>query len=62
MSSHDYVLNAIKIVEGILEGEGMKLKGKADRPFPQHYRPEVDVSRELEPYLVNRYQQLMGIL
>jgi hypothetical protein len=62
MSSHDYVLNAVKIIEDILAEEGMKLKGKADRPFPQHYRPEVDVSKELEPYLVQRYQQLMGIL
>jgi len=24
--------------------------------------PEVDVSKELEPFLVQRYQQLMGIL
>jgi len=36
MSSHDYVLNAVMIVEGILAEEGMKLKGKANRPFPQH--------------------------
>jgi DNA-directed RNA polymerase subunit RPC12/RpoP len=33
-----------KIVEGLLAQEGMKLKGKVECPYPQHYRPEVDVS------------------
>lgn len=51
----------VKIVEGLLAQEGMKLKGKAERPYPQHYRPEVDVSQELEPSS-QQYQQLIGIL
>jgi hypothetical protein len=44
MSRHQYVQNAVKIVKGLLAQEGMKLKGKAECPYPQHYRPEVDVS------------------
>jgi hypothetical protein len=44
MLSHQYVQNVVKIVEGLLAQEGMKLKGKAEHPYPQHYRPEVDVS------------------
>ena len=51
MLSHQYVQNVVKIVKGLLAQEGMKLKGKAEHPYPQHYRPEVDVSQELEPYL-----------
>jgi hypothetical protein len=62
MSSSQYVQNGVKIVEGLLAQEGMKLKGKAERPYPQHYRPEVDVSQELEPCLLQQYQQLIGIL
>ncbi len=36
----------------LLAQEGMKLKGKAECPYPQHYRPEEDVSQELEPFLL----------
>jgi hypothetical protein len=39
MLSHQYVQNVVKIVEGLLAQEGMKLKGKAEHPYPQHYRP-----------------------
>ncbi len=52
MLSHQYIQNAVKIVEGLLAQEGMKLKGKAECPYPQHYRPEEDVSQELEPFLL----------
>ncbi len=62
MSSCQYVENAVKIVKGILAQEGMKLKGKADCPYPQPYRSEVDVSQELEPFLGQCYQKLIGIL
>ncbi len=44
--------HGLKIVEGLLAQEGMKLKGKAECPYPQHYRPEEDVSQELEPFLL----------
>ncbi len=52
MLSHQYVQNVVKIVEGLLAQEGVKHKGKAEHPYPWHYRPEGDVSQELEPYLV----------
>jgi hypothetical protein len=62
LTGRDYVKNAIKNIEGILEKEGMKLRSKADRPMPSGYRLEVDVSDELSPKLVTRYQGLIGVL
>ena len=62
MSGRDYVKNAIKTVETMLDKEGMKLRSKADRPMAAGYRPEVDVSDELTPDRVTRYQGLIGIL
>jgi hypothetical protein len=62
MTGRDYVKNAVKNVESTLEKEGMKLRSKADRPMPSGYRPEVDVSDELTPDLVTRYQGLIGVL
>jgi hypothetical protein len=56
------IQNAIKTVQALLEEDGMKLRSKAERPMPQGYRPEVDVSDELPPALVTRYQNLIGIL
>ena len=34
----------------------------ADRPYPEKYRPEIDISDELDNVLANRYQQYIGIL
>ena len=62
MSSVDYVRNAVKNLEATLATEGTKLKGKADRPLPSDYRPEIDVSPLLSPELANRYQNLIGVL
>ena len=62
MSANDYVKNAVKNVEQTLAEEGTKLKGKADRPLPCDYRPEVDVSPLLSDELANRYQNLIGVL
>ena len=55
MSGRDYVMNTIKTV-------GMKLRPKADRPMAAGYCPEVDVSDELTPDRVTRYQELIGEL
>ena len=30
-------------------------------PFPKGYKPELDVTEELEPELASRYLQLIGI-
>jgi len=45
-----------------LESEGMKLKGKASKPFPNGYRPEMDVSPECNAVMTQRYQADIGIL
>jgi hypothetical protein len=62
MSSRDYVKAAVKCVEDALAEQGLKLKGKADRPLPYGYRPEVDVSEELQGGEVSLYQQYIGVL
>ena len=65
-SSKSYVQNAVKVVENLLveDGKGMQLRSpaKAKNPIPSNYRPEVDVSAELEPDLISRYLQLIGVL
>jgi hypothetical protein len=62
MSSRDYVKSAVKCVEEALMAEGLKLKGKAERPLPYGYRPEVDVSEELQAKDISLYQQYIGVL
>ena len=59
-----YVSNAVKIVEGLLQedGVGKHLKTTAKVPVPTTYKPELDVSQELDKELTARYQQLIGIL
>ena len=44
----DYVKAAIAEVVEDLEKKGLKLKGKAFRPFDSAYRPELDVTEELD--------------
>jgi hypothetical protein len=62
-SPRDYVKNAIKSVESLLEedGEGYVLKNKVNNPFPMNYRPELEVSDELGSELSSCYLQLIGI-
>jgi hypothetical protein len=62
-SLRDYVKNAIKTVEALLEedGEGYVLKNAVSNPFPNGYKPELDVTDELGPELASRYLQLIGI-
>ena len=64
MSSDKYVRNAVKTVEAMLEaeGEGYRLKTTARNPYPLSYKPELDVSPELNGELHARYRQLIGIL
>jgi hypothetical protein len=63
MDAKDYVKNAVNIVKELLAQDALVLKKKgSDRPFPKEYRPEVDVSPELNPAMGNRFQQLIGIL
>ena len=67
MSSYDYISNAIKNLELMLEKEKtrpLRTYGKrsGERPFPVTYRPEIDVSPILGDKLSSRYLQLIGTL
>jgi hypothetical protein len=37
------------------------LKTTAKTPFPSNYRPEIDISDELDADLCSRYAQLIGV-
>ena len=64
MSAYDYVKSSVKNVKEMLGKENLKLatNRQADRPYPEKYRPEIDIPDELGDELTNRYQQLIGIL
>ena len=64
MSSKSYVKNAIKVIEGLLieDDPDAKLKTTAKSPFPSGYKPELDVTLELNDVQASRYLQLIGIL
>jgi hypothetical protein len=64
MSPKNYIKNAIKVVETMLveDGDEMKLKSTAKNPFPNGYRPELDISTELGEEMATRFMQLVGIL
>ena len=63
MSSDDYIASALQIVKKMFSDDkkAFSMKG-SERPMPESHHPELDVSPELEPELVNRYQQLVGML
>ena len=62
MSSDSYVREAVNVVEKFIEADGGKWK-KPKTLFPKtNYQPELDESPLLEPELISRYQQLIGIL
>jgi hypothetical protein len=62
MSSRDYVKTAVKNVEASLLLQGEKLRGKANRPIPCGYRPEVDVTPVLQGNHISLYQGYIGVL
>jgi hypothetical protein len=62
MTSQSYVRNAVNNVREMLQSEGYDLKTTAKTPFPSNYRPELDVSDELDADLCSRYSQLIGVL
>ena len=63
-SPRTYIQNAIQVVERLLDedGEGYVLKTKVKNPFPTGYKPEVDITDELDAPLTSRFLQLIGIL
>ena len=61
-SSTQYVQDAVRNVEEYLKKSSMSLRPKLKDPLPKGYRPEIDVSEELEPGEASYYQHLIGIL
>jgi hypothetical protein len=62
ITSQSYVRNAVNNVREMLQSEGYDLKTTAKTPFPSNYRPEIDVTDELDADLCSRYAQLIGVL
>ena len=61
-SSSQYVQNAVKNIEKYLKEKGLSLPKNASAPFPNDYRPEIDISPELNPSEAAHYQSIIGIL
>ena len=63
MEADKYVKNAIEVVQKLLDedGNGPQIK-QAKTPFPSSYKPELDVTEELDDAMISRFQQLIGIL
>ena len=61
-SSSQYVQAAVKNVESYLAKKDLKLAARAETPIQTSYRPELDVSDELQPGDASYYQSLIGIL
>jgi hypothetical protein len=65
MSCVDYCKSAVQNVEQMLKSDGaspLKVYGDCKRPYPSTYRPEIDVSEELDDENVQRFQELIGVL
>ena len=64
MPENDYLKAACANVVTMIEKDGLKLTTgrQAERPCHENYRPEVDLTDEVNEQLTNRHQQLIGIL
>jgi len=64
MSPNSYIKNAVKVVEKWMQEDfpDAKLRKAAKNPCPSGYKPELDVTPELNSDLASRYLQLIGIL
>ena len=60
MSSDNYVKATVAEVIEDLDRWGLKLKGKAYRPYESGYRPEMDVTEELDEAGVANFQGFIG--
>jgi hypothetical protein len=63
-SPRHYITNAIKVIERLLDEdqEGYALKSNVNNPISMNYKPELDVTDELDEKLASRYLQLIAIL
>ena len=62
MSSDKYIREAVKEVERKLAEVDKQLKTNVTTPMPSGYRPEMDVTPELNGEQASYYQQLIGVL
>ena len=64
MSANDYVKAACANFATMLEKDGLKLATgrQAELTYHEKYRPEVDLTDEVNEQLTNKYQQIIGIL
>ena len=60
MSSNEYVKATVPEVVEDLDKQGLKLKGKAHRPYDSNYKPELDVTEELDDEGVAKFQGYIG--
>ena len=64
MKSEKYIKNAVQTVQDLLReaGDGLQLKTTAKTPIPHTYRPELDITPELNGEHSSQYRQMIGIL
>jgi len=65
LSPSKYVQEAVKNCEFALNDSfdgAYKLPKNAPNPFPVGYKPELDVTKPLEPELASYYQSLVGVM
>ena len=62
IGSSKYIQASIKNVEDYLANRDLKLPTKAKTPFASNYRPELDVTYQLDPDGASYFQSLIGIL
>ena len=62
VSSSNYTLKAVADVESKLKKQGLKLPSKASTPLSLGYRPEIDLTRELNAKEQNYFQGVIGVL
>ena len=64
MTCFEYICGAINNVDLMLKGNKADLKsfGGGHDPYPSSYRPELDVTDDLDAELTNRFKQLVGVL
>lgn len=60
--SSQYVQEAVRNVKLYLEKTGGSLPTRSQTPLQANYRPELDVTTELDPTMAAYYQSLVGIL
>lgn len=62
ISSSDYIKSAIETIEKAIEGRALTTNKKAITPFSSNYKPELDVTDELDDKDTQFFQEMIGIL